>query len=191
MTARTHDLFAFTGLTLFLTLGTLPPMSFATALAAFGTIFLGGLAPDLDEPSAELWRRIPAGSIIGRIVSPLLGSHRFISHSILGLFVIGYGMKFFLGVLSTIVLIDMNVIWWAFMSGVMSHIVADMLTREGVPLLFPINWKFGIPPFRFLRIKTGGMVEKTIVFPTLLICNGYLYYIQYAHVFTQLKSLVK
>jgi hypothetical protein len=138
MTGRTHDLAAFTLLNVVFVTMPIPTMTVSTAVAALGGCFIGGLFPDIDQPTADLYRRFPAGSIFGRIIAPILGSHRMI--------------------------------------GFLSHIIMDMFTREGVPLFFPIPWKFGIPPIAKLRMKTGSLLEKGIVFPGLMIVNGYLVY---------------
>ncbi len=179
MTGRTHDLAAFTTLTYILTTQPIPVMTLATALVALGSNMIGGITPDLDEPTAKLWNQLPAGSILGRIVHPLLGGHRMISHSLLGLIIIGYGAKFLLAKIGSVVLVDMNLVWWAFMLGYLSHLVTDTITREGVPWLFPIPIRFGIPPFKFMRITTGGMVEKAAIFPGLIALNVYLFYHNY------------
>lgn len=65
------------------------------------------------------------------------------------------------------------------MIGFVSHLVTDAMTRQGIPLLFPLPWDFGIPPFKFLRMKTGGFVELWIVVPVLILLNGYLVYEYY------------
>lgn len=178
MTARTHDLFAFTALTLTIIFVPLPQMNLPTAGAAFGMLFLGGLTPDLDEPASALWQRMPAGSgsVIGRILRPVFGGHRFITHSILGIWIIGKILWSILMWLSPIVLVDMNIVWWAFIIGMISHVFSDAITREGVPLFFPLPFKVGIPPIAKLRMKTGGFVEKAIVFPGLVAANAYLFY---------------
>ncbi len=192
MTSRTHDLFAFTFLAGTVAYFQLGAMSLSTAVVALATGFLGGLAPDLDEPGSALWRRLPAGSgsIVGRIVAPIFGSHRFISHSIVGLCLFGFGAKRLLDLVSPVVLVDMNVVWWGFVLGVVSHLVADSLTVEGVPWLWPLKWKFGFPPFAFLRIKTGGFLEKFLVFPALLGLNGALFYYRYQIFLNFIKGLV-
>ena len=51
------------------------------------------------------------------------------------------------------------------MIGYTAHLLADGLTEEGLPLLFPIRIKFGFPPFKKWRIKTGGWMENFIIFP--------------------------
>lgn len=165
-------------------------MTIATALVALGANFLGAVAPDLDEPTAGLWYRIPAGSIIGRIIKPLLGSHRLISHSLFGMALTGLLLAILLDKIKTVLLVDMSIVWWAFMIGFASHLVADTITKEGVPWLFPVPFRFGFPPIRFLRITTGAMIEKGIIFPGLLVFCGYTVYTHYA-VFIQLLSHLK
>ncbi len=179
MTGRTHDLAAFTAINLLFVTQPIPTMTLATLVTALGATFIGGLTPDIDQPTADLWRRLPAGNIIGRLITPILGSHRMISHSFVGIYITGWLTEWVLTKVSGIVLVDMDIVWWAFMSGFVSHIVIDLLTIEGEPLLFPLPWKFGIPPIKRLRVKTGGMVEKTIIFPMLMVLNGYLVYTFY------------
>src|SRR5690349_3967618 len=145
MTGRTHDLAAFTALNLVIATQPLPEMTLATAIVAFGANVIGALTPDIDQPTAELWNRLPAGSIIGRILSPILGGHRFISHSIVGVVAFGIGLKYLLAVIGQVLLVDMNIVWWSFMIGFISHLLMDTITREGVPWLFPLPWKIGFP----------------------------------------------
>ncbi|HRN96373.1 MAG TPA: metal-dependent hydrolase [Candidatus Levybacteria bacterium] len=179
MTGRTHDLAAFTALTLTMSIIPLEKMTLATGLVAFSANMIGGLAPDIDQPTGTLWNRTRGGSVISRMISPMLGGHRFISHSIIGVVLFGWVLKLALGLMSSVLLVDMNIVWWAFMIGFVSHLVMDMFSRDGVPLLFPIPIKFGIPPFRKLRMKTGGLFEKSVVFPGLIFLNVYIIYTNY------------
>jgi hypothetical protein len=55
----------------------------------------------------------------------------------------------------------------------------DTITKEGVPWLFPIPVRMGLPPFKLLRVTTGSFVETLGVFPGLLLVNGYLIYMHY------------
>ncbi len=180
MTGRTHDLAAFTALNFVIISQPLPEMNLATALIAFSANMVGGLVPDIDQPTADLWHRLPAGTIFGKLLSPLLGGHRFISHSILGIFLFGIGLQFLLDKISPVLLVDMSIVWWSFMIGFVSHLIMDTFTHDGVPWLFPIPIHFGIPPFKFLRLKTGGVLEKSFVFPGLLLINTYLIYNNYS-----------
>lgn len=190
MTGKTHDLAAFTALNFVVATTVLPQMSLGTALVAFSANMIGGLAPDIDQPTAALWHRMRGGSILGKLMQPLFGGHRYISHSLIGLFLFGYALKIILGALNSILLVDMELVWWSFMIGFLSHLLMDTITHDGVPWLFPIPIRFGIPPFQFLRMRTGGVVEKSFVFPMLLITNIYFFYAYYHNFLMFFRSLV-
>jgi len=191
MTGRTHDLAAFTALNYIIISQPLQHISLGTAIVALSANLVGGIAPDIDQPTADLWHKIPAGSIVGRLITPFLGGHRLISHSILGIFLFGFVLKYLLDITHNVLLVDMNVVWWAFMIGFISHLLMDTFTREGVPWLFPVPFHFGIPPFRIFRIKTGGIIEKALIFPGLLILNGYLYYTHHSLFLNFLRHYIK
>ena len=177
MTGRTHDLAAFTALVIaLLYLPQLPIISLATAITAFGMNFVGGLFPDIDQPTSDFWDNFRLGPIVAKVVCPALGGHRHISHSLLGLALFGFGSHFLFQLLAPIILINMTVVWYAFMIGILSHFVMDFVTKEGLPLLWPLCWKFGFPPFKFMRIETGGFIERVIIFPGLLVLTAYLMY---------------
>lgn len=190
MTGRTHDLAALSLLNVIVATSAVPSMSVATALVAVSACAIGGLAPDIDQPTAALWRRLPAGTFWGQLLSPLLGRHRFISHSIVGIFLFGYVSKFLLQLMSTFVLVDIDIVWYAFMIGFISHLLIDTITRDGVPWLFPIPWRFGFPPIRVLRIKSGGVIEKLIIFPGLVLLNGIIVSANYQYYVTIVKKIL-
>ena len=132
---------------------------------------LGASVPDLDTPSSELWDKIPAGSLIGRIVNPVfIGGHRHLSHSFLGmaLFTAFFSLllKIVLPYLSSS-LIPHSSLLIAFILGYASHLFADMFTETGVPLLFPLGYHFGLPPLKKIRIKTGHWFENLIIYPAV------------------------
>lgn len=181
MTGRTHDLAAFTALAIVITYypTPLPHISLATGLVAFSANMIGGLAPDLDQPTADLWHKLPAGGLYSRVITPLFGGHRYISHSLLGIALFGIGLHYLLDLAHTVLLVDMTIVWWTFMIGFVSHLIMDTFTREGVPWLFPIPIKFGVPPLARLRIKTSGLFEKTLVFPGLILINAFIFYNNY------------
>lgn len=190
MTGRTHDLAALTTLTIFIATEPLIKMSLATALVAVAGNMIGGVAPDLDQPTGNLWHKIPAGTIFGKIAHPFLGSHRSISHSILGMAIFGWLTSKVLTYMHSFLLTDMNIVWWAFMFGYFSHLIVDSLTKEGVPWLFPISIRFGFPPVKALRIKTGKFIENALIFPGLLILNGILVYNNYEKYISFIKHYI-
>lgn len=192
MTGRTHDLAAFTALSYVVATQPLPQdITLATAIVAISANFVGGLAPDIDQSTATLWGRLRGGRIWGRILAPLFGGHRFISHSLLGIALFGLGAKFLLELMSPVLIVNMDIVWWSFMIGFISHLVMDTLSRDGVPWLFPIPVRLGFPPLRFLRMKTGGLLEKSFIFPGLIIINIWIYYTHYGRFLEILRSYIK
>lgn len=191
MTGRTHDMAAFTAISYIALTQPVQQIGLSTIIIAFTANMIGGLTPDIDQPTAKLWNELPAGSVFGKIFAPLLGGHRFISHSIFGLVLFGALSYWVLQLASHTLLVNMNLVWWSFMIGYLSHLVMDTITHEGVPWLFPIPWKIGIPPIKVLRVKTGGLVEKAIIFPGLALVTIYIYYLNYAKVLTFLHHYIR
>jgi len=190
MTGRTHDMAAFTALTYIAVTYTLPHMTLGTMFISIAANLIGGIAPDIDQPTSKIWNNVPAGSILGRIIDPFLGGHRFLSHSIVGAGIFGTVVWYLLKLASHTLVVNIPVVWGAFMVGFLSHLIMDTITHEGVPWLFPAPWKIGFPPIRALRIKTGGFIERLIVFPGLLIFTGYLIYSHYLTILNFLKHFL-
>lgn len=175
MTARTHDLAAITALGVVILVVPLHAVTLSTALVAVLANQIGGIAPDIDQPTAPFWRNLPTGSFIGRIIDKLLGGHRFISHSLLGMVLFGFVTYMFLHFLQPVMPhVDAQLVWYAFLIGMASHLLMDSLTKEGVPWLLPVPVKFGLPPVRALRITTGKLMETLCVFPLLLALDVWL-----------------
>jgi len=175
MTARTHDLGAITALGLVVL--AVPPQSItlATALLAILANQIGGIAPDIDQPTAPLWKNLPSGSSIGRIIDKLLGGHRFVSHSLIGVILFGFlGGLLLKAVHPLMPHIDIDLVWIAFLIGLISHLVMDTFTKEGVPWLLPLTAKIGLPPIKRFRITTGKTAEICFVFPMLLAIDVWL-----------------
>lgn len=148
----------------------LPSMSLATMIAALIANQLGAIAPDIDQPTAPMWRTISVGRIFGRFFGRMMGGHRFLTHSLIGLALMGFLVHWFLVFISPLLpKIDIAIVWWAFIIGMVSHLVMDSFTKEGVPWLLPLPIKFGFPPLRRLRITTGKVIEKYVLFPVLII----------------------
>jgi len=169
MIARTHDLAAATALLGIVLAQPLRTVTLATAITAIIANQIGGIAPDIDQPTAPFWRNLPIAGIFGRLVGRTLGGHRFLSHSLLGVALFGLLAKLLLTFLHPIMPhVDIELVWWAFMIGILSHLVMDSFTKEGVPWLLPIPFKFGFPPLRRLRITTGKGIERFVILPVLL-----------------------
>lgn len=169
MTARTHDLIAFGAL---LTVGAYYPpakLNLSTLVAVLVGNTVGTLIPDMDQATNRLWDLLPAGNLVGRVFRRLMLSHRTISHSILGGAILFFLANTFLPKILNPAYVNTTLVMASLMIGFVSHLAADSVTKEGIPLFFPIPFKIGFPPFAFLRITTGKFVEKFIVFPGVLI----------------------
>jgi inner membrane protein len=192
MTGRTHDLAAFTALTIVVVCLPVPGMTLGTAIAAIVGNLVGGIAPDIDEPTAPFWRNLPVGGVFGRIFGALVGGHRFILHSLIGLFLSGLVLDLFFTFLHpSWPSLNAQIVWWAFMIGYASHLIMDSFTKEGVPWLLPIPFKFGFPPIKAWRVTTGKWVETVIVFPGLLLLELYIVYSHYSFLLYLVRHLGK
>jgi inner membrane protein len=181
MTARTHDLAAFTAFGLIVVTQPVRPVTVATVLVAILANQIGGIAPDIDQPTAPFWRNIPIGKFFGKGIDRLIGGHRFLTHSIIGLILFGIGLNWLLDLLTPIMPhVDTGIVWWAFMVGMFSHLIMDTLTKEGVPWLLPLPFKFGFPPIKKFRITTGKLAEKSLFIIILAIDVAYCY-THYSH----------
>ncbi|CAN5121432.1 hypothetical protein BH09PAT3_BH09PAT3_5970 [soil metagenome] len=191
MIARTHDAAAITALGVVFLLATPQHVSLATVIVAVLANLIGGITPDIDQPTAPFWRNLPIGKYFGKLMGNALGGHRFLSHSILGLFLFGFLFNSLLLFLHPIMgSIDTGFVFWAFMIGMISHLVMDTLTKEGVPWLLPIPIKFGLPPIRAWRITTGKWVETRVIFPLIIIFNCWFYFLFYDELVTILKFTI-
>ena len=169
MTARTHDAFAFASL---LTVATLYPpgaINITTLMAGLVGNVVGGLLPDIDQGSNKLWDILPAGNVLGKILRRFLWEHRTISHSLVGGYLFYKALEWLLPRILNPAYINVHVVLISVMIGYVSHLLADSLTKEGIPLFFPLKFQIGFPPIPALRIKTGGKIEKYIVLPGIAV----------------------
>jgi inner membrane protein len=181
MTARTHDLAAISAFGFIVVTQPVRSVTAATVLVALIANQVGGIAPDIDQPTAPFWRNLPIGKYFGKGIDRLLGGHRFITHSLLGLILFGIGFNFLLDLLTPIIPhVDTGIVWWAFMVGMLSHLVMDTFTKEGVPWLLPLPFKFGFPSVKSLRITTGKKAEKMLFIIIFAIDAAYCY-THYSH----------
>lgn len=165
MTARTHDAFAFSSLVVAATYFPPESLSVGTLFASVVGNVVGSLIPDMDQASNRLWDLLPAGDYLGRVFRRLFISHRTLSHSILGLYLIYKVLGWVLPKLLNPLYVDARIVFASVMIGYISHLIADSLTKEGLPLLFPFKFKFGFPPLSALRITTGSWIENFVVLP--------------------------
>lgn len=190
MTARTHDLAAITAFGLIAALQPVRGVTVATALLALLFNQIGGVFPDIDQPTAPLWRNLPVGKLFGKAFDKLLGGHRFLTHSLIGVALFGWLFHWFFHLLNLLIpKMDAHIVWWAFMVGVLSHLFMDLFTKEGIPLFLPLPFKIGLPPIKSLRITTGKLAEKLVFVAILVIDVWYCvsHYTKLAAIFHHIK----
>ncbi|WP_297136855.1 metal-dependent hydrolase [Terrisporobacter sp.] len=112
---------------------------------------IGSLACDIDMKGSYISKRFP---IIYKIFGKRL-RHRGFTHSLVFL---AFLMYFFNSIL---ICSDFNIaflcLFSGFIIGILSHIILDLLTKEGVELFYPIETNFSVLP-----IKTSSRTEKNI-----------------------------
>ena len=96
MTGRTHDLAAITALGVVVLVQPVRTVTLATAIIAVFANLIGGITPDIDQPTAPLWRNLPVGKYVGRLFDKMSGGHRFLTHSLLGVVLFGVAAHFLL-----------------------------------------------------------------------------------------------
>lgn len=173
MTGRTH-----------LTLGVAAGLGIAAYFNANPLIclvagMLGGLLPDIDHPQSMLSGWVPGSGLLG-----IFGvRHRGFTHSLLFL-------------LLTILLyptIDVQIMMrmgleqspytaLALYAGIATHILSDMLTPQGLRLLFPLRANFKAAPGFVLQVgKFFGVVELVVWLGALAGIGGALFLIANPH----------
>lgn len=161
MNGTTHAIFGIGALagTALLT-GMEPP------LYAYPVAMVAAWLPDVDNPRSTLGnglsrQRNPVLNAVTRPISWALRTssfflvrvvgHRTLTHSLLGLAVFAGVMWLLLGGYPNLFL--------ALVVGCASHLVADALNTPGVPLLWPLGWRFRLLPG---GIRSGGVAEFVV-----------------------------
>ncbi|OPX47194.1 metal-dependent hydrolase [Clostridium thermobutyricum] len=137
---------------------------------------LGSVFPDIDMKGSYISKRYPLLSKAFKKCKHRGLTHSFIFLSIL--YVIALALSFISH--ENIVVIS---ICGGFLIGYISHLVLDLLTKEGIELFFPFRANI-----RLFNIKTGSKGEKTfhkflkLIIAIFLIYNVYLISIRYFHI---------
>jgi inner membrane protein len=173
-----------------------PPFSDATLLQ-IGTLMtacaFAALLPDVDHPSSTLGQLI---SPVSKLISMMFG-HRGFTHSLLALF----GVIYVLGYMAPEATVVADVIdavanksdpmqnhdlWITVISiGYLSHLLGDVITPAGLPLLYPFKKRFTTP----YTIKAGGPGEGVVVLTYGLFAAA-LYTKWHVHLYQHVMTLV-
>lgn len=164
MSGTTHQMIALVSAFWLLTVY---PIALGPVLGVLAVIavMVGALTPDLDQPTANAWRRLLGGNTMGNIFKAFSGGHRHMTHSILGIFLVGLALRW-----SAYNLVNPDytaqalALVYAFMIGYISHPIADTITDRGIPWFWPLHFHIKLPPGpEELRVTTDSFVERIIV----------------------------
>ncbi len=167
MTARTHNAFAVASL---ITVAAFfPPenINVLTLILCLVGTTVGALIPDMDTSGNYLWGLLPQGQRLGGVLRRIFYKHRTITHSVIGFFLIHKFLSWVLPMIFNSGFVQTDILLASILIGYASHLLSDSLTEEGIPLLFPIDVSFGIPPIKSWRIKTGKWFENLVIFPAV------------------------
>ena len=161
--------------------GALTVDTVALKVIYYGFAALGALAPDIDNARSTIGKR---AGFVSKGIQHLAG-HRTLFHSLLGLALVGMviwlaqyalGLELYrLGLHRTgeylgagvgpglNLVSDRGVAFLALLIGYFLHLVADSLTIGGVPWLYPSPVRFGFPPDRNMRFRSGSTMEPIVV----------------------------
>lgn len=133
-------------------------------LLCSGTI--GAILPDICHGGSKIGRSFP---VLSKIINGLFG-HRTFTHSLLFL------------VLTSILLNALSVdkaVSAGILVGMISHLVLDMATKNGIKLLFPLKMTIRFP----ITTTTGGAVEYLVfaALSVLVVYFGYDAFTVYFH----------
>jgi inner membrane protein len=159
----------------------------ALKIIYYGFAAIGALAPDIDNARSTIGKR---SGFVSKGIQHIAG-HRTFFHSLFGLVVVGlfiWGAQYALGLFlynnlgltageqlasgvgpGWSVHTGFGVAFAAFLIGYFLHLVADSLTLGGVPWLWPNRTRFGFPPERSWRFKSGDSQERVVVVATAVL----------------------
>lgn len=149
------------------------------ALYAYPVAVVAAWLPDVDNPRSTLGnglsrRKNPFTNAVTRPISWALRTasfslvrvvgHRTLTHSLLGLAILLLPAWLFLGAFPNLVL--------ALAAGCVSHVMADALNTPGVPLLWPLRWRFRLLPG---GIRSDGLAEFVVAAGVFVLTAWALY----------------
>jgi len=139
----------------------------APVVAGVAVGALAGLAPDVDHPGSTLGRRLP------RAYHALTPGHRGPTHTVEWCALLAWVVAKLLPPAGAGPALAAAIGWTVF-AGACSHLVADLLTEQGIPgtMLLVLTRRFGIGSGfmrvgrirlpRWLAIRTGGWAEPVV-----------------------------
>lgn len=144
-----------------------PAAYLAIGGAVIGGAF-GGLLPDIDHPESTIGRRLKP---ISYVVNTVFG-HRGFTHTIFSLILLSYLLFIISGWIPVSIKGFALAMFTGIIIGYSSHLLLDMLTVSGIPLLYPFSNRM----FRVARLRTGRD-DWIVTTTTILVTALFLFYI--------------
>lgn len=117
---------------------------------------VGGLLPDICHSGSKIGRRFP---VLSKVVNTIFG-HRTFTHSLLFLTLLTFMLT---------KLVSHPSITAGLLVGMVTHLILDATTKQGIKLLYPAKITVRFP----ITTRTGGKVENILL---LLLTVVTLYY---------------
>ncbi len=159
MLGKTHLAFGFgvasCGIYAADSLSQTPLLSLEDSILFYGAVGFGALLPDIDEPQSLIGRKTLG---ISNLIKFFFG-HRGFTHSLLFVALLGIVLV----TLSHFRILPLTVCAGLIL-GCLLHLVGDMMTPSGVPLLMPFSLQNHHILPQILRFKTGGIFDYLIGF---------------------------
>ena len=157
LTGKTHLTFGIGTGVLAATL--INPDSTALGIGMMGMTMLGSLAPDIDSRTSKISKKMKVLSVV---TSKMFG-HRGFIHSPICMLLIYFVTIAILNKYNATQYVNLL---YAFLIGYGGHLFLDLLTKGGIPLLYPFSRK----KFHLTNFKTGGKAEKILFIFACFIC---------------------
>lgn len=132
------------------------------ALASAGVAGVAALLPDLDHPQSFAARRVAGGQLVAMALR-----HRGPTHSVAALAAFAAALPW----LARLAAVPLPLwAWAAAVAGYASHLLADLLTREGLRLFWPLSGvRVSAGP---LACATGSAAESLFWRPAFALAAG-------------------
>lgn len=140
-------------------------MDSKSLLVAASGLVIGSLFPDIDHQNSFLSRKVkPLSWLTSKVLK-----HREFTHSIVGTISIYYLLRLILDKMAIDIILG-DIFVKAFIIGMVSHILLDMLTVAGVVLFYPLSKaRIGVGIFnKKIYIKVGIKELITVIFLAIL-----------------------
>ncbi|BBA85227.1 membrane protein [endosymbiont of Sipalinus gigas] len=136
-------------------------------------LYIGGILtfslPDIDHPNSFIGSKI---KFISKLINKKIG-HRKFTHSLLILIILNYYFKKIVNLYFT-----SNSLYYGMIIGYITHIILDLFTPMGVEILWPLNFKFKISIYYFIKIIKYIIIMLLYLLLIFLILKLNVYYIR-------------